>query len=126
MYFKIVNFRRLLFAYIAADFFYYHWTSEGIDKDLRIWNICMLAIFFKVLYMLMDGADGKLRLYTNDFVTKFYLRKYLKIEPSLNLTEEQMRDPFIARYIKFRHKRNAYIAIFGFFYTGQPLFRVYI
>ena len=86
----------------------------------------MLAIFFKVLYMLMDGADGKLRLYSHDFITKIYLRRYLKTEPSPVLTEEQMSDPFISKYIKFRHKRNAYIAIFGFLYTGQPLFRVYI
>lgn len=36
IYFKIVNFRRLLFAYILADFFYYHWSSEGINDYLRI------------------------------------------------------------------------------------------
>lgn len=122
-YFKVVNFRRLLIACVIADMFIYHWTEQGIDKDLRIWNICMLTIFFNVLYLLMDGADGKLRLFSHDIITRLYFKKYLKITPGTVLTPEQMKDPFISKYIRFRHMRNAYLCIFGFLYMGQPLFR---
>lgn len=122
-YFSVVNFRRLLIGYILADIFIYRWTEQAIDKDLRIWNICMLTIFFNVLYMLMDGADGKLRLFSHDFITRLYLSKKLGIKPGPVLTDEQMSDPFISRYIRARHMRNAYLCLIGFFYTGQPLFR---
>ena len=86
----------------------------------------MLIVFFKVLYLLMDGADGKLRLFSHDLITRLYLSKYRKVDVADTLTAEQMSDPFISRYIKIRHKRNLFIAVFGFLYTGQPLFRVYI
>lgn len=71
----------------------------------------------------MDGADGKLRLFSHDIITRLYFKKYLKITPGTVLTPEQMKDPFISKYIRFRHMRNAYLCIFGFLYMGQPLFR---
>jgi hypothetical protein len=75
--------------------------------------------------MLMDGADKRLTHNSHDFITRAYFRHHLKIEPGKTLTKEQMADPVIARYIDIRYRRNAYLAIFGFFYTGQPLFRSY-
>jgi len=123
VYFKFINFRRLLLVYIAADFFYFRWSDESINKDLRIWNLCLLVFFFKVLYMLMDGADGKVRLFSHDFITRLYFKYYLKKKPDAIISDEQMEDPFLKRYIIIRHRRNIYICTFGFLYTGQPLFR---
>jgi hypothetical protein len=125
VYFKIVSFRRLLCVYIALDYFVYRWSDQGIDKDLRMWNLCMLCAFFNVLYMLMDASDKRLTHNSHDFLTRLYFRNYLRIEPGKVLSKEQMAEPMMARYINLRYRRNAVLAIFGFFYTGQPLFRSY-
>jgi len=125
LYFRVVSFRRLLCVYILLDFFIYRWSDQGIDRDLRMWNICMLCIFFNILYMLMDASDKRLTHNSHDFITRAYFRHYLRVEPAKVLTKEQMADPIIARYINLRYRRNAVLAIFGFFYTGQPLFRSY-
>lgn len=85
----------------------------------------MLCAFFNVLYMLMDASDKRLTHNSHDFITRAYFRRVLKTEPGKVLTREQMSDPIISRYIDLRYRRNAYLAIFGFFYTGQPLFRSY-
>lgn len=120
-----MSFRRLLCVYIALDYFVYRWSDLGIDRDLRMWNICVLCIFFNILYMLMDASDKKLTHNSHDFLTRAYFKYYLKSEAGRVLTKEQMADPILSRYIDLRYRRNAYLAIFGFFYTGQPLFRSY-
>ena len=73
----------------------------------------------------MDGADKALTMDSQDLVTRLYLRRYLEVQPEAKLTADQMNDKYLAKYIRFRHRRNIYLAIFGFLYTGQPLFRVY-
>lgn len=90
-----------------------------------MWNLCMLCVFFNVLYMLMDGSDKRLTLNSHDFITRAYFKHCLRIEPGRVLTKDEMSDPRLARYIRVRYMRNAYLAIIGFFYTGQPLFRSY-
>jgi hypothetical protein len=90
-----------------------------------MWNMCMLCAFFNILYMLMDASDKRLTHNSHDFITRAYLKHHVKVEPGKTLTKEQMAYPIVARYVDLRYRRNAYLAIFGFFYTGQPLFRSY-
>ena len=123
IYFFFINFRRLLMAYIAYDYFSMRLIDTVADPDLRMWNLCMLTIFYNVLYMLMDGADSKLTFESHDFLTRVYVRKVLGQQVMKLVTEDQLKDWVLSRYLRIRFKRNAILCILGFLYSGQPLFR---
>ena len=73
----------------------------------------------------MDGSDKKFTINSHDFITRAYFKHYLKTTPGKFLTKEDLLEPVISKYVYIRFKRNAILAIFAFFYTGQPLFRPY-
>lgn len=124
VYFFFINFRRLLIASILADFFYLRYTDEEINPDLRMWWLAWIAIFFQILWILMDGADKLLVYNAHDRFTRFYIKKYMP-EESIHkrVTENQQKDTILKRYLYIRYKRNAYLALFGFYYYARPFMR---
>lgn len=54
--------------------------------------MCVLTIAYNVLYMLMDGADSKLRFESHDLFTRLYITKFLGSELTKQVNESQLRD----------------------------------
>ena len=74
IYFYFVNLRRVLIIFVFSDYWYLNWTSQPIEVDLRVWNMCALVILFNFLYAIMDSADWNVRPFTHDIFTKFYIK----------------------------------------------------
>lgn len=124
IYFFFINFRRLLIASILLDYFYLRYTSLPVTPELRMWWLAWLGIFFQILWILMDGADKLLTYNTHDRFTRFYIKKFMPNDAILKrVTEKQQKDPILRRYLYIRFKRNAYLALFGFYYYSRPFMR---